>query len=611
MLDRKFSASKSPTFHILTVRGQAFGLPSNAKACPTFGVPNAFLRTNSLQSLLQRRQALALCTVIMIEFKTYNRIVKGDLRPFLDSFEERDGINLLKKEFFSFEFIVKEEGLEISKPSPFISLLKEGDSIVLEIDEETNAGKLIWPDSPENELINLDIRPSVDEKSEIFTDLITMEYLRIKKSMSKFLEEASNESELKFYVNKNYQYGIELGKELHSVYKAIKCKTSNFFSESNELILDTLKKYIVYSLLFIQETFNSFLEAELLTQYQLEDLIFEGERTNLMLRVNGMNKCFEKIFKNKIKKECKESNSFVEVVNCYKSKLLDIDSKIQEDIKKNGCTTKHLLDNKKTIENLLKEYLYIERKKKIENETINKTDSDKYKYMLDLLCDLKLSKMEDSEFIIKTPIVEEITLQLDHLEKTMQLGNRLKDKNIQSDLINCLITLQGRKQHLNCENRKNELLTDLLRAMNYYVSDETRSGSSGSNQATESGEIDIAIRNYERNGIIDTIIEAFEINSVGEKNKVIGNHINKLINRYDSSGNSENYIIVYSNLIDFSSAWNKFKDHVKKLVFNNEISFQDFKEKESGKHKLYTGSHNIPKSEMKITYLFLDTHNNS
>lgn len=209
----------------------------------------------------------------MVEFKTYNRIVNGDLRPFSDSFENRDGINILKKEFFSFEFKVQQDGLKTSEPSPFISLLKEGDSIKLEIDEETNIGKLIWPESPEDELINLEIRPSVDEKSAIFTELIGMEYLRIKKSMSKFLEEASNEPELRFYVNKNYQYGIKLGKELHSIYKVIKCETSNFFSESNELILDILKKHIIYSLLFIQETFSSFIESELLTQHQLEDFI--------------------------------------------------------------------------------------------------------------------------------------------------------------------------------------------------------------------------------------------------------------------------------------------------------------------------------------------------
>lgn len=93
---------------------------------------------------------------------------------------------------------------------------------------------------------------------------------------------------------------------------------------------------------------------------------------------------------------------------------------------------------------------------------------------------------------------------------------------------------------------------------------------------------------------------------------MIENHIKKLIERYDSSGNSENYIIVYSNLNNFPLAWNKFKDHVEKVVFNSKINFSDFKNNISGKHKLLTGFHYVPESEMKIVYLFLDsniTHN--
>lgn len=198
-----------------------------------------------------------------------------------------------------------------------------------------------------------------------------------------------------------------------------------------------------------------------------------------MLRVNEMSKHLEKIYERKLKKECEESKSFVEVVKCYKSKLVNINSRIQDDIKKNGWATKHLLDSKETIENLLKEHLYLENKKKIENEGIPKDDSDKYKYLLNLLCDLKLSKLEYLYVLLKTPIFEEINIMLDHLEKVIQLSSGLRGKNIQSDLINCLITLQARKLHLNSESRKNEYLTDLLRTKNYYVSDETRSGSSG------------------------------------------------------------------------------------------------------------------------------------
>ena len=48
-------------------------------------------------------------------------------------------------------------------------------------------------------------------------------------------------------------------------------------------------------------------------------------------------------------------------------------------------------------------------------------------------------------------------------------------------------------------------------------------------------------------------------------NKTVPNHINKLINRYDTAGNDECYIIVYSKAAHFSNLWLNYQNRVKTI----------------------------------------------
>ncbi len=136
-------------------------------------------------------------------------------------------------------------------------------------------------------------------------------------------------------------------------------------------------------------------------------------------------------------------------------------------------------------------------------------------------------------------------------------GTLLISENILKDLVSFLIILQSRK-HLDLqEDQWNDYLSDLLRAKQYYVSDQSRNGRSGSENQNNynSGELDISIRDLNNNGVIKTIIETLQITSCGEKNKVISTHVNKLLNRYDTSGNKENFIIILAKANDFNKLW--------------------------------------------------------
>lgn len=69
----------------------------------------------------------------------------------------------------------------------------------------------------------------------------------------------------------------------------------------------------------------------------------------------------------------------------------------------------------------------------------------------------------------------------------------------------------------------NDYLPDLLRVKQYYVTDLSGSGRSGTHEIEnyESGQLYIAIRDPKSNGVIKTVIETFRINSCGAKNQII------------------------------------------------------------------------------------------
>ncbi len=151
---------------------------------------------------------------------------------------------------------------------------------------------------------------------------------------------------------------------------------------------------------------------------------------------------------------------------------------------------------------------------------------------------------------------------------------------------------------------------DLLRAREYYVADQTRQGRSGTDNFKnyDSGELDITIRSDKNLGNIITIIEAFELVSCGEKNEIIQKHINKLITRYDTGGNKENYIIVYAKAKKFNQLWLNYKKFMKENIFTDS-SIKEI-EKYDSKSDLKVGVNIYSRQgrDLEIYHLFVHMH---
>ena len=127
----------------------------------------------------------------MSEFDIYKRIIEGDLRPHLKANSSPEKI---EKEFYSLEFTNTgnpDDFLKnIEKLTTEFHGIQKGDEIRIELPESDEPPKItiqkVQNDS-EEELINLDIPPAPDEKSDIYLRLIEDEYCRIKSSLVKNL----------------------------------------------------------------------------------------------------------------------------------------------------------------------------------------------------------------------------------------------------------------------------------------------------------------------------------------------------------------------------------------------------------------------------------------
>lgn len=163
-------------------------------------------------------------------------------------------------------------------------------------------------------------------------------------------------------------------------------------------------------------------------------------------------------------------------------------------------------------------------------------------------------------------------------------------EELEKDLIEISLELMKSRKQINgeIEDLINDRYRSLLWAKGYIINDQTRAGESGSSKSV--GEIDLEVKNKDTN-ITEALIEAFELKT--DNTKVIEEHYEKLIKKYDTSGNENNFVLIYVKYSKFESLWEKYKSHFEET---EEIDTQ----KENIK-VIYTKYNN-----MKISHIFIN-----
>lgn len=222
------------------------------------------------------------------------------------------------------------------------------------------------------------------------------------------------------------------------------------------------------------------------------------------------------------------------------------------------------------------------------------------------LLENKFLKIENKRFEDENTFLRELTLTLANKENQLLLtqnpiqsttANQLAGDELIYAIVDKSVRMMERKSQKQIEDLHNALLVDWLRDKGYQIADQTRSGKSQKG----SGELDIMIR--KENGTPISIIEAFRLKSCGEKDRVISTHLDKLLHDYDTSGHSQNFVIVYAETKNFLDTWEKYISYINDLEnkpdFRNEYPLLNFRDKS----KTYTN-----KTDIKVGLAKHDRH---
>lgn len=180
-----------------------------------------------------------------------------------------------------------------------------------------------------------------------------------------------------------------------------------------------------------------------------------------------------------------------------------------------------------------------------------------------------------------------------------------------NELIAIAHRLTERKHKSAVENWTNDIVVDLLRNRGYGGWDQSRSGRSGG--GLDAGELDICHRNTD--GVMESIIEAFRLSSCGEKNEVVTEHLDKLINNYDTTGLARNFVLIYAESKRFSTLWAAYKKYVnnpaKSGIFGRNYPLESFTDVSSDYNckvsvRVGIASHTRDIANLEIFHIFIN-----
>lgn len=308
----------------------------------------------------------------MIEFKTYQRIVEGDLRPNLPKFETDKGLEQLDREFFVFPFQYSpekdiQESILESMNQSFWGF-KEGDTLVVEIDDdaETKPGPVsivvsVKERENEEELINIDIPPPNCKKTTLFLEIIQGEFERIKRVIKEQFEEIDSFKELDFFVSKNIQFAKNLGKGAHRLHKKYKLSSREEWDNPNSYVLYCLKKYIVYSIEFIQDLCYPLLGRKIQNSVEIIDELYDFYMTKMLSKVGEMDEQMNTMQRNNYWKELGANKTIIQQKEFFTNKIEELKITMEKERKSRYGIANYHYSTLNILENEYSKIFYAEQ----------------------------------------------------------------------------------------------------------------------------------------------------------------------------------------------------------------------------------------------------------
>jgi hypothetical protein len=175
-------------------------------------------------------------------------------------------------------------------------------------------------------------------------------------------------------------------------------------------------------------------------------------------------------------------------------------------------------------------------------------------------------------------------------------------------LLRAVKKLQGLRYALDLgdsENNRNSFIANELDNADFFVKDQSLYGISPTGK--QAGEIDILVEN--KNKEVISLLESMNLDSL--HTAYINQHVQKLFS-YDTTGLSENYILVYSESKDFVGFWKKYLDYIPNIELPKckFISIQDISEDKSHTTEVKIARVNYNRMERTTTvyHLFINLY---
>ncbi|MCD9015205.1 hypothetical protein [Parachryseolinea silvisoli] len=505
----------------------------------------------------------------MSSFEIYRRIVSGDLRPNLKIYNARKGLNQLEASFFSKPVKVGDRNEVIKEVEDFLKTsprYKEGDTVKIRIDNKNRKITVEVSNAPgEEDLINIDICPPWDFRGELFSRIIEDVHLRFKNTIKEKLRNSDNSDDLEFFANHSISILKQIAIDAHLFEKRLSASNTKD-SRSSRYVLMVLKKHLLYAIIEIEISLKALIKIPLQTEFELEDELYEFSASKMEERVKKNIKEMDTKYIQRFYGELGIKATEEAKMTFFRNKVVDMENYIQTAEQVYPFNIHHR-------DLLLNEYGRLLSKEFISKifSVLTGTTED-----LPFLIQERTRLLEDKNSIecralSTTDFFHRIELRINAIKELTTTVTADPDQLLK-DIISFCINLQGRKGRNYKENDLNTDLADLLRAKGYNISDQTLHGrSGGGNNSSIPGELDIAIRDPNNNGIIMSIVECFIIDSCGPENKIIEEHIHKLLNRYDTAGNRHNFAVIFAKAKDFHGLWRNYQEYINHQVFKSRL----------------------------------------
>lgn len=169
----------------------------------------------------------------------------------------------------------------------------------------------------------------------------------------------------------------------------------------------------------------------------------------------------------------------------------------------------------------------------------------------------RFQKIESKLQVLKDRIEEYIV----ELSPAIAEDKRIPEQMLIDKMTRALTKLQRNHNYnsASSEDTMNDYVRDILDE-SYQIKDQTRQGES--QKGDDAGEVDIQIC---VDGFPIVMIEALVLDSL--KKQYLGDHINKVLTKYDPNGCPYAVIVIYATMARFDSFYSKFLEYLNQYEF--------------------------------------------